>query len=93
MSDTDDEPPDQANQAVVAPAKASPKTVDWHVFHASVRHMSNELLSASAKSVGVTLTGHLHQYEGCLAAWGIRNPFLSRLKLVLEKACVEFTMI
>ena len=72
-SDTDDEPSDQVNQAEVAPAKASPKTVDWNVFHASVGHMSRELLSATAKSMGVTLTGHLHQCEGCLAARGIRK--------------------
>ena len=71
-SDTDDEPSDQVHQAVVAPAKAPPNTVDWNVFHASVGHMSRGLLSATAKSMGVTLTGHLHQCEGCLAARGIR---------------------
>ena len=31
-SDTDDEQSDQVHQAVVAPAKASPETVDWNSF-------------------------------------------------------------
>lgn len=74
MWDTYDEPPDQASQAVVAPAKTPPKAVNWNIFHVSVGLMSKELLSASAKSMGVTLTRHFHPCEGCLAAKGIRTP-------------------
>lgn len=67
VSDTTDESPGQANRAVVASACSPPKEVDWNTVHASVGHVSKELLAASATSMGVAMTRYLHSCEGCLA--------------------------
>lgn len=80
-----DEPYDQANRTVVAPSHTPAKEVDWNVFHISVGHISNELLTVSAKSMGMIFTRHLQPNEGCLGAKGTENQSPRQLNLVLIK--------
>lgn len=77
--DSDGQPDKKrANEVVFAPSRSSPKNVDWDVFHASVGHVRESPLQASAKSMNFELTGHLHPCEGCLAAKCIRKPILKQ---------------
>lgn len=54
VSSITDEPPDQANRAVVILGRTPPDEVDRNVFHASVGQLSKEeLLAESAKPMDV----------------------------------------
>ena len=73
-AESDTKVDDVANKAVVAPSRSPPTVLDINAFHACVGHVHEPLLSVTAKSMGIKLTGTLHSCEGCLAARGIRKP-------------------
>ena len=65
---------EEGRQAVLAPGKTRPKEVNWNLFHASQGHASRSRLKATAKTLGVKLTGTFKQCEGCFVAKGLRAP-------------------
>ena len=69
------------------------RDVDINVFHASYGHAHEVLLRATAKSLGVTLTGKLQPCYGCSLAKGLRKPIPSssgvRASKRLERVYVD----
>lgn len=63
---------DALNQVLVAPPVGAhtSREIDWrNVFHARVEHIvESTLLTASAKSMGVKLSGYFDPGEKCFAA-------------------------
>ena len=73
--DSDGNPLDEeTRQALLAPGKYGSNEVNWNVFHASQAHANASRLKATAKSMGVKLTGTLTQCQGCSVAKGLRAP-------------------
>ena len=68
--------------------------VDINDFHVAHAHAHEGALRKTAKQMGVTLVGKLHEYKGCLLAKKIRMPIPSKTHcreaskpLVEEKGC------
>ena len=68
--------PHESARAVLAPGKMSVdhNQVDINLFHQSHGHLHEGLLRATAKQLGVTLVGKLHECKGCSMAKGLRKP-------------------
>ena len=68
--------PHESARAVLAPSKMSVNNnqVDINLFHQSHGHLHEGLLRATAKQLGVTLVGKLHECKGCSIAKGLRKP-------------------
>ena len=67
--------------AVIAPGpepinRGTP--VDINAFHAAHAHAHEGTLRKTAKQMGVTLKGELHECKGCSEAKGIRIPITSK---------------
>ena len=52
--------------------------VDINAFHATHAHTHEGALRKTAKQMGVTLKGELHECKGCSPAKGIRMPTPSK---------------
>ncbi|CAM9911506.1 unnamed protein product, partial [Sphacelaria rigidula] len=67
--------PDESAQAVLAPGKmpVNRNQVDMNLFHHSHGHLREGLLRETAKQLGVTLVGKLHECKGCSMAKGLRK--------------------
>ena len=62
-----------SGSAVLAPGNKSPTSTDINAFHCSYAHVNEELLRATARKLGVTLTGKLNPCIGCSMAKGLRK--------------------
>ena len=72
---------DENVNAVIAPGpepsnRGTP--VDINAFHAAHAHAHEGALRKTAKQMGVTLKGELHECKGCSMAEGIRMPIPSK---------------
>ena len=72
---------DENANAVIAPGpepsnRGTP--VDINAFHAAHAHAHEGALRKTAKQMGVTLKGKLHEWKGCSMAKGIRMPIPSK---------------
>ena len=72
---------DENVNAVIAPGpepsnRGTP--VDINAFHTAHAHAHEGALRKTAKQMGVTLKGELHECKGCSMAKGIRIPFPSK---------------
>ena len=74
--------------AKIAPAVKPPNIdteVDINEFHCSYGHVHKELLLETAKQRGVTLTGELHECEGCSITKGRKKPISKTAKSRADK--------
>ncbi|CAM9889479.1 unnamed protein product, partial [Sphacelaria rigidula] len=67
--------------------------VDMNLFHQSHGHLHEGLLRETAKQLGVTLVGKLHECKGCSMAKGLRKPIptstTSRAAKPLERVFMD----
>ena len=79
--------------AAIAPGTSSPKTANVNVFHCSYNHAHIDLLRATAKQLGITLTGSLLPCNSCAQSKGIRKPVssstLTRSNKKLQKVYID----
>ena len=80
--------------AVLTPGQGSkPKSVDINDFHVCFGHAHANALRATARRLGIKLTGEMKPCKGCLMAKGRRRPIarqtLTRAKRKLERVYVD----